>query len=72
MLDSQVQIRMIDLAAEWVQSLKLTADKPEELIKLKGKRFDQAYQDIVKTVLSSGFEGVPSSRRFLRPRVRLF
>ena len=56
MLDPQVQICIIDLAAEWVESLELNAKSPEELIKLKAERFDQGYQDILKTVLSSGFE----------------
>ncbi|MFC2025347.1 hypothetical protein ACFLTG_02930 [Chloroflexota bacterium] len=72
MFDSEVQIRIIDLAAEWVASLKFEPEKPEEIIKLKAKRFDQAYQDIVKTVLSSGLEEAPSSRKLLRPRVRFF
>ena len=52
MLDPQVQISIIDLAAEWVDSLELPSKSPGELIKLKAERFDQAYQDLMKTVLS--------------------
>ena len=63
MLDPQIQICIIDLAAEWVASLELPAKSPEELVKLKAERFDQAYQDLVKTVLSSGFDESSSSKR---------
>ena len=62
MFDPQVQICMIDLAAEWVETLELNAKSPEEFIKLKGARFDQAYQDILKTV-SSGFDQPGSSKK---------
>ncbi|MFC1847661.1 hypothetical protein ACFLW5_02480 [Chloroflexota bacterium] len=54
MLDSDVQICIIDLAAEWVDSLELPEKTPEQIIKFRAERFDQAYQDIMKTILSSG------------------
>ncbi len=69
MLDPQVQICIIDLAAEWVESLELTTKSPEGLIKLKAERFDQAYQDILKTILSSGLDESSSSKR---TKVRIF
>ena len=62
MLDAQVQICLIDLAAEWVETLELDGKSPEGLIKLKAARFDQAYQDILKTILSSGFYEVTPSK----------
>ena len=64
MLDPQVQISIIDLAAEWVESLELPAKSPEQIIKLKAERFDQAYQDLMKTILSSGGDeaGSPKGR----------
>ena len=62
MLDAQVQICLIDLAAEWVETLELDGSSPEGLIKLKAARFDQAYQDILKTILSSGFYEVTPSK----------
>ncbi|MBI2288607.1 MAG: hypothetical protein HYU83_06515 [Chloroflexi bacterium] len=68
MLDPQVQISIIDLAADWVESLELTAKTPEAVIKLKAERFDQAYQDLVKTVLSSVAEETSPAKG----RVRIF
>lgn len=64
MLDPQIQICIIDLAAEWVDSLELSDKPPEQIIKLKSERFDQAYQDLMKTILSSGLaESSPAKGR---------
>ncbi len=51
-----------NLAAEWVESLELPAKSPEQIIKLKAERFDQAYQDLMKTVLSSGGDEAASPK----------
>ncbi|MBI4188187.1 MAG: hypothetical protein HY529_03160 [Chloroflexi bacterium] len=68
MLDPQVQISIIELAADWVESLELSAKTPEEIIKLKAERFDQAYQDLMKTVLSSATEEAATGKG----RARIF
>ena len=65
-LDPQVQISIIDLAAEWVESLELPTESPQELIKLKAERFDQAYQDLMKTILSSELEEQSPPKRRTR------
>ena len=62
MIDPQVQITIIDLAADWVEALELPAKSPEQMIKLKAERFDQAYQDLMKTIVSSGIEQVPATK----------
>ncbi|MFC1987029.1 hypothetical protein ACFLVH_00535 [Chloroflexota bacterium] len=62
MLEPQIRISIIDLAAEWVESLELPAKSPEQIIKLKAERFDQAYQDLMKTVLSSGIDEPASTK----------
>ena len=67
MLDPQIQISIIDLAAEWVDSLEIPAKTPEQIIKLKAERFDQAYQDLMKTISSSSVEeAVPAKGRSTR------
>ena len=62
MLEPQVRTSIIDLAAKWVESLELPAKSPEQIIKLKAERFDQAYQDLMKTILSSGIDEAASAK----------
>lgn len=52
-LDPQVQIRVIDLAAKWVEETKQTSTGQvgqETLIKRRTERFDQAYKALTTTV----------------------
>ena len=50
MLDPQVQIRIIDLAAKWADLKSVPSG--QEFIEAKPKYFDQAYKAILKTVQS--------------------
>jgi len=49
---AQVQIRMIDLAWEWVskRTPPVKGDRPDAIIEELAKYFDQAYKAITKTV----------------------
>lgn len=52
-LDPPVQIRIIDLAAKWVDDTRDTMPSQagsETLIKRRTERFDQAYKAIAETV----------------------
>ncbi len=52
-LDPSVQIRVIDVAAKWVEDTKYTETGQigaETLIKRRTERFDQAYKAIAKSV----------------------
>ncbi len=51
-LDPQVQIRVIDLAAKWLeQTTPHTGQAGQEtLIQRRAERFDQAYKAIAKSV----------------------
>ena len=53
MLDPQVQIRIIDLAWEWVKDTMEPAPSGRAQVKLiedRAKSFDQAYKAILKTI----------------------
>lgn len=51
MLAPEVQLRMIDLAWEWVlKSRGGTAIPPVESIKEMSRRFDEAYKSIYETI----------------------
>lgn len=57
MVDSQVQVRIIDLAWEWAKATMPPARGPrmqETRIEARAKGFDQAYRAILKTVESGG------------------
>ncbi len=49
-LDSQVQIRIIDLAEKWSNETKHMGAASEDSINRQDKLFDKAYKAIVKTV----------------------
>ena len=66
MLDPQVQIRIIDLAAKWAE--KLTGDKlmPEDKwYDTTIKNFDKVYKDILKTVQPQSESGKETPVKFV-------
>ena len=52
----ELQIKAFDLAVKWVEKTKHPLRRPTAamIIDDKARRFDQAYKDIIKTLIEAG------------------
>lgn len=51
-MSPEVQLRIIDLANQWVEASKhaIKNPTPSQVIESKARRFDQAYRSILQTI----------------------